>query len=432
MEIIKLLNNICGNTAIKTFVALLIIIFPYIKTASKQTVKPRILISTDIGGTDPDDNQSMIHLMMYSDRFDIEGLISSPSFGNGSKEEILRMIDIYAKDYPRLKKKCKGLLSPDSLKRLCRQGRRGRAPFAGYGKPTEGSMKIVECGRRNDPRPLWVLVWGGLEDVAQALHDAPEIQENIRIYWIGGPNKKWSVNSYLYIARNFPGLWFIENNATYRGFINSGNGKEYFIENMKGHGAMGDDFGNYYDGNIKMGDSPSLFYIMHGDTDSPRTDSWGGRFEQLTSSPLTVTQHPMSENDTVAVYSVVEIVFEGPETNAPAGTPCFKAEIDKQIWDGYYLGNNKYTVRYAPKAPAVLTYKTTSGIDALNNLKGSFVVSGKTTMRHGKDAIKLGNNWYTDVAAPEFFIGKWQGAATQAKWNEAILADWAGRWAWLR
>ncbi|MCB0610418.1 MAG: DUF5060 domain-containing protein [Lewinella sp.] len=42
-------------------------------------VKPRILISTDIGGTDPDDNQSMVHLLMYSDLFAIEGLNSTTS-----------------------------------------------------------------------------------------------------------------------------------------------------------------------------------------------------------------------------------------------------------------------------------------------------------------------------------------------------------------
>ena len=36
-------------------------------------VKPRILISTDIGGTDPDDNQTMAHFLMYSDLFDTEG-----------------------------------------------------------------------------------------------------------------------------------------------------------------------------------------------------------------------------------------------------------------------------------------------------------------------------------------------------------------------
>lgn len=44
----------------------------------KPEVKPRILISTDIGGTDPDDNQSMAHFLMYSDEFDTEGLCRRP------------------------------------------------------------------------------------------------------------------------------------------------------------------------------------------------------------------------------------------------------------------------------------------------------------------------------------------------------------------
>ena len=58
-------------------------------TAENTPPKLRVLISTDIGGTDPDDNQSMAHLLMYNDCFDIEGLVSSPSFGSGSKEEML-------------------------------------------------------------------------------------------------------------------------------------------------------------------------------------------------------------------------------------------------------------------------------------------------------------------------------------------------------
>ena len=65
--------------------------------------RPRILITTDIGGTDPDDNQSMMHYLLYSNEFDCEGLISSPSFGEGNKSEILRMIDIYEMDLPKLK-----------------------------------------------------------------------------------------------------------------------------------------------------------------------------------------------------------------------------------------------------------------------------------------------------------------------------------------
>ena len=41
---------------------------------AQQTSKPRVLVSTDIGGTDPDDNQSLTHLLMYSERFDLEGV----------------------------------------------------------------------------------------------------------------------------------------------------------------------------------------------------------------------------------------------------------------------------------------------------------------------------------------------------------------------
>src|SRR5262245_41428096 len=78
-------------------------------------VKLRILVSTDIGWTDPDDNQSMTHLLMYSDKFVIEGLVSSPSYGKGSKADILRMIDLYEKDFPKLKQHRKDFASPDHL-----------------------------------------------------------------------------------------------------------------------------------------------------------------------------------------------------------------------------------------------------------------------------------------------------------------------------
>ena len=36
--------------------------------------RPRVIVSTDIGGTDPDDFQSMVHFLLYADMFDVEGL----------------------------------------------------------------------------------------------------------------------------------------------------------------------------------------------------------------------------------------------------------------------------------------------------------------------------------------------------------------------
>src|SRR3989337_2994827 len=101
-------------------------------------VKPRILVSTDIGGTDPDDNQSMAHLLMYNDMFDIEGLVSSPSYGDGNKEEILRMIGLYEKDLPKLQRHKNGFPSPNYLRSITKQGRHGSAPYIGYTSATEG------------------------------------------------------------------------------------------------------------------------------------------------------------------------------------------------------------------------------------------------------------------------------------------------------
>ncbi len=44
----------------------------------------RVIVSTDIGGTDPDDFQSMVHYLVYADVFDTEGIISSPPKGEAA------------------------------------------------------------------------------------------------------------------------------------------------------------------------------------------------------------------------------------------------------------------------------------------------------------------------------------------------------------
>ena len=44
--------------------------------AADGPAKPRLVVLTDIGG-DPDDQQSMIRLMLYANEFEIEGLIAS-------------------------------------------------------------------------------------------------------------------------------------------------------------------------------------------------------------------------------------------------------------------------------------------------------------------------------------------------------------------
>ena len=145
----------------------------------------RVLVSTDIGGTDPDDFQSMVHLLVYADCFDLEGLVSSP-YGPGRKEQILGVIDAYQQDHPNLTTYSDRYPRPDALRAITKQGAVESPAHTGVAEATEGSDWIVECARRDDPRPLHVLVWGGIEDLAQALHDAPEILPKLRVYYIGG------------------------------------------------------------------------------------------------------------------------------------------------------------------------------------------------------------------------------------------------------
>ena len=118
----------------KRLVLLAILILGLIGTQIQATdiIKPRVLVSTDIGGTDPDDNQSMAHLLMYTDCLDLEGIVSSPSYGSGNREEILRMIDLYEKDLPKLSEHIKGLMSPAELRAITKQGRKGAAPYRGF------------------------------------------------------------------------------------------------------------------------------------------------------------------------------------------------------------------------------------------------------------------------------------------------------------
>ncbi len=405
-------------------------------------VKPRILISTDIGGTDPDDNQSMAHFLMYSDLFQTEGLVSSPSYGHGSKQNILTMIDLYEKDLPKLKKHSKDYPSPDAMRAICKQGKQGVAPFIGYGKATEGSDWIIKCAKKKSTQPLWILVWGGLEDVAQALHDDPSIVPNIRVYWIGGPNKKWSANSYAYIAKNFPNLWFIEVNSSYCGFfsndgvpdnLKSGN---YYDHYIRGAGYLGADYQNYYKGNVKMGDTPSLLYMMDGDPNNPYRESWGGSFVKFDHSPRIVYNRNTTIADTVTVCSVIEFHFKGPLVNIPRDSACItmavKAKIGEQKWPGYYLGNGDYVLRYCPKQSETLIYKITSPVPGFAEQSGQFVVDNLWPGKRRPADYKLGSNWYTDSADPDLFFGSIEGAKTIMKWRDAVLMDWAKRWSWLR
>lgn len=249
---------------------------------SCKTAKPRVIVSTDIGGDDPDDYQSMIHLLLYADKLEIEGLVSSPP-KQGRKEHIVEVIHAYEQDFKKLKKHSNEFPDPATLYSVTKQGAISTQQGAVPQELSEGAKWIVEQALRKNNKPIYILVWGSITDVAQAVHSSPEIKNNIRVYSIGSWNTANDKKSRDYLYNNHPDLWWIENNTSFRGMYMGGyqegdyDNLSFVKENVKGYGALGNLFWNKKK-DIKMGDTPSVLYMLNGDLKNPEGESWGGAF----------------------------------------------------------------------------------------------------------------------------------------------------------
>jgi hypothetical protein len=252
-------------------------------TTSDPSVFPRIIVSTDIGGYDDDDKQSMVHYCTYANMFDTEGLISSPP-GPGRASDILTIINHYETDYSNLS--AHGYFpTPQSLRDVTKQGAINAAPSAGYSTATDGSNLIITRANVSDSRPLWVLTWGSITDVAQAVHDDPSIKSKIRVLSTGSWNTMMDPYAREYLYNNHSDMWWIEINSTMRGMYEGGDqsgdldGAVFRDTHVCGHGALGDYYcTTWTDAPLKMGDTPEVLYMLNGDQDDPTTPSWGGMY----------------------------------------------------------------------------------------------------------------------------------------------------------
>lgn len=390
----------------------------------------RLVVSTDIGGTDPDDFQSMVHLLVYADSFDIEGLISSP-YGPGRKSDILDVINCYELDYKNLATYSKNYPTPAALRAITKQGALDSPGASGIGTTTEGSDWLVRCARFDDPRPLHVLVWGGLEDLAQALHDAPDILPKLRIYFIGGPNKKWSVDAYNYIEQNHPTLWIIEANATYRGWFVGGNqlgqwgNQEFVTQHIAGHGALGNYFNTQLKGTIKMGDTPSVARLLRGVSEDPSQASWGGKYVPIWDGRKTIFDRLTSQADEVEVFGVTEFVLRdfnlaAHETNTEMifdrGVPTSKGVVDGQA----------LRFRFSPRDAKVWTYEIKSDDPKLNGRGGKFNAAPPPESRTRVRSV-IHPNWWIDDPQPTAAEGVHPGAKSVNQWRVEFLDDFQQR-----
>ena len=389
----------------------------------------RILVSSDIGGTDPDDIQSMVHLLVYADCFDIEGLVSSP-YGPGRKQHILQVIDAYEQDLPKLSTHSDKYPSPDALRAICKQGAIETPGAAGVGKPTEGSEWIVQCAKRDDPRPLHLLVWGGIEDLAQALHDAPDILPKLRVFFIGGSNKKWSVDAYNYIEQNHPLLWIIESNATYRGWFVGGNQKgewdnrEFVAKHIAGHGALGEIFVNAKS-DIKMGDTPSLARLLRGDSEDPSQPGWGGIYVPIWDGRKTVFDHLTTEADTTEEFGVTEFELSKPNGFSTQNYANMVLDGSLPPSPGVIEGDI-LRFRLSPRDPIVWSYEIKSDCAGLDGKSGKFTAVPAGVERKSKRSSSH-PHWWIDDPDPEVAEGVYPGAKSLNQWRVDFLRDFAER-----
>ena len=288
------------------------------------TNKTRVIIMTDItsltaGYKEPDDGQSLIRLMLYTNEFDIEGLVATSNLEHAQvvRPDLIRqVVEAYGRDQPNLLQHDGGFPSAVELIKKIKAGNpvAGRAipllPNIGERKDTEASEWIIRVVDRRDKRSVFICIWGGATDLAQALWKVKATRGNkalqkfiakIRVRAIGDQDQAG-----VWIRKTFPSLHYVLHKVSLRGMYRGGDTSlvsPKWVENhIKGKGALGELYPIYNGGDIwtrqlgrvtgiKEGDTPSFLALLKNglnDEHDPERSSWGGRFHRDSSVNLYV------------------------------------------------------------------------------------------------------------------------------------------------
>jgi len=286
-------------------IALLIV--PEIAGA-QETGRHRLLVLTDIEA-DPDDAQTFVRLLLYSNEIDIEGLIATTSTHQRARvapETLKRIIDSYSKVQANLQKHDPAYPKADALHALVKQG----LPLygmegVGEGRDSEGSEWIIRALEKEDDRPLWISVWGGPNTLAQTLwkiretrskREAARLIAKLRVYTISDQD-----DSGAWMRKEFPELFYVVSPGNYfaatwiailREFPGANNeviSNPWLTENIQqGHGPLGAQYPDVAYG--MEGDTPSWLSLIPTGLnpywdDHPDYGGWGGRYELYTPEP---------------------------------------------------------------------------------------------------------------------------------------------------
>jgi hypothetical protein len=269
--------------------------------------KPRIVVISDIGN-EPDDQMSLVRLLLYSNELDIEALIASTSTWQKTAihpETMHKLVAAYGEVRPNLLLNAKGWPEAAGLDSRVHPGQTAYGMAAtGEGKASEGSRALVQAIERDDPRPLWVCLWGGANTLAQALedlrasHTADETAKLIARLRVSAISDQDDAGPW--IRKEFPSLFWVGTPSTptsgeYAYATWTGISGDAYYRN--GEGADFSTVTNeWLDEHIRKGPLgklyPRFLFIMEGDTPSylglidnglaawrrPDWGGWGGRY----------------------------------------------------------------------------------------------------------------------------------------------------------
>ncbi|MEW6237367.1 MAG: nucleoside hydrolase-like domain-containing protein [Candidatus Omnitrophota bacterium] len=271
--------------------------------------KPRVIVLTDISN-EPDDEESLVRFLVYSNEYDVEGIIATTSVWlrqNPRLDLIQRDIQAYGQVRNNLLKHAQGYPAADRLMSVAKEGQTGFGMEAvGFGKSTEGSNHIVAVVDQPDERPIWISIWGGANTLAQALWDVKYARteselkrfvSKLRVYTISDQD---DAGRWLRIA--YPDLYYIVTpssvdskeyyKAAWTGISGDRHYKngpfEYFelVDNpwltenvIENHGPLGALYPKL--AYIMEGDTPSFLNLINnglGSDQNPAYGGWGGRY----------------------------------------------------------------------------------------------------------------------------------------------------------
>jgi hypothetical protein len=297
--------------SVSTFLVLLIC--THISTGSFATekLKHRVFVLTDIEN-EPDDAQSLVRFLTYSNQWDVEGIVATTSCWQRNKTaewRIHEIVDAYGKVRDNLEAHEPGYPLYEYMKSIVKKGvPKFGMEGVGEGNDSEGSEWLIETLEKDDPRPVYVQAWGGVSVLAQALwkmeqtkskSELDEIISKIRVYAISDQDDTGP-----WIRNRFPNIFYIVS----PGFEENGGGQYHYATWV---GISGDKFHGRFDGpDFSIVDNPWLDlhirskgplgaqypkteYLMEGDTPSylnlinngladpehPNYGGWGGRYE---------------------------------------------------------------------------------------------------------------------------------------------------------